>query len=147
MTQALIVLGVFDSNCNMRQNLNSIFRADAARQKSEALRSLATQLIEEHDDYTKKNEKVFSDSSLSIIVIFTIIRITKLTIIVIFIINQPDNHGHHQPNHNDPHQVAEYRLEERNRDVHFWKNELEEETEAMKVTKFFFSILLFHSML
>ena len=33
-------------------------RADAARQKSEALRSLATQLIEEHDDYTKKNEKV-----------------------------------------------------------------------------------------
>ena len=78
MTQALIVLGVFDSNCNMRQNLNSIFRADAARQKSEALRSLATQLIEEHDDYTKKNEKV-SSASLSIIVIF----ITNLTITVI----------------------------------------------------------------
>ena len=35
-----------------------ISRADAARQKSEALRSLASQLIEEHDDYTKKNEQV-----------------------------------------------------------------------------------------
>ena len=34
------------------------FRADAARQKSEALRNLATQLIEEHKDYTKKNELV-----------------------------------------------------------------------------------------
>ena len=31
-------------------------------------------------------------------------------------------------------QVAEYRLEERNRDVHFWKKELEEEAEAMKVS-------------
>ena len=60
------------------KNWNWIFRADAARQKSEALRSLATQLIEEHDDYTKKNEKV-SSASLSIIVIF----ITNLTITVI----------------------------------------------------------------
>ena len=61
------------------------FRADAARQKSEALRNLATQLIEEHKDYTKKNEL-----------------------------------------------DAEYRLEERNKDVGFWKQELEEEVEAMK---------------
>ena len=61
-------------------------RADAARQKSEALRQLASQLIEEHADYTKKNE-----------------------------------------------QVAEYRLEERNRDVGFWKSELKDETEAMKL--------------
>ena len=38
--------------------LNFFFRADAARQKSEALRNLATQLIEEHADYTKKNEQV-----------------------------------------------------------------------------------------
>ena len=60
-------------------------RADAARQKSEALRSLATQLIEEHKDYTKKNEL-----------------------------------------------DAEYRLEERNKDVGFWKKELEEEVEALK---------------
>ena len=60
-------------------------RADAARQKSEALRNLATQLIEEHKDYTKKNEL-----------------------------------------------DAEYRLEERNKDVGFWKQELEEEVEAMK---------------
>ena len=30
-------------------------------------------------------------------------------------------------------QVAEYRLEERNRDVSFWKKELQEETEAMKL--------------
>ena len=29
--------------------------------------------------------------------------------------------------------VAEYRLEERNRDVSFWKKELQEETEAMKI--------------
>ena len=62
-----------------------LFRADAARQKSEALRNLATQLIEEHKDYTKKNEL-----------------------------------------------DAEYRLEERNKDVGFWKQELEEEVEAMK---------------
>ena len=61
------------------------FRADAARQKSEALRNLASQLIEEHKDYTKKNEL-----------------------------------------------DAEYRLEERNKDVGFWKKELEEEVEAMK---------------
>ena len=58
------------------------FRADAARQKSEALRNLATQLIEEHKDYTKKNEL-----------------------------------------------DAEYRLEERNKDVEFWKSELGEEVE------------------
>ena len=32
-------------------------RADAARQKSEALRNLASQLIEEHKDYTRKNEQ------------------------------------------------------------------------------------------
>ena len=38
------------------------FRADAARQKSEALRNLATQLIEEHKDYTKKNELVSLDT-------------------------------------------------------------------------------------
>ena len=38
--------------------LNFFLRADAARQKSEALRNLATQLIEEHADYTKKNEQV-----------------------------------------------------------------------------------------
>ena len=62
-----------------------LFRADAARQKSEALRNLATQLIEEHKDYTKKNEL-----------------------------------------------DAEYRLEERNKDVGFWKQELEEEVEAMR---------------
>ena len=31
-------------------------------------------------------------------------------------------------------QAAEYRLEERNRDVGFWKKELEEETAAMKVS-------------
>ena len=60
------------------------FRADAARQKSEALRNLATQLIEEHKDYTKKNEL-----------------------------------------------DAEYRLEERNKDVGFWKQELEEEVELL----------------
>ena len=65
--------------------INFIFlRADAARQKSEALRNLASQLIEEHKDYTKKNEL-----------------------------------------------DAEYRLEERNKDVGFWKKELEEEVEAM----------------
>ena len=46
---------------------------------------MATQLIEEHKDYTKKNEL-----------------------------------------------DAEYRLEERNKDVGFWKQELEEEVEAMK---------------
>ena len=50
--------------------------------------------------------------------------------------HQPGNDDDHQPDHDVPHQVAEYRLEERNRDVHFWKNELEEETEAMKVNKF-----------
>ena len=61
------------------------FRADAARQKSEALRSLATQLIEEHKDYTTKNEL-----------------------------------------------DAEYRLEERNKDVGFWQKELQEEVELMK---------------
>ena len=36
----------------------SLPRADAARQKSEALRSLATQLMDEHADYTTKNEQV-----------------------------------------------------------------------------------------
>ena len=45
---------------------------------------MASQLIEEHKDYTKKNEL-----------------------------------------------DAEYRLEERNKDVGFWKKELEEEVEAM----------------
>ena len=64
------------------------FRADAARQKSEALRNLATQLIEEHKDYTKKNEL-----------------------------------------------DAEYRLEERNKDVEFWKSELGEEVK-------YFSLLI-----
>ena len=37
---------------------SSLPRADAARQKSEALRSLATQLMDEHADYTTKNEQV-----------------------------------------------------------------------------------------
>ena len=49
-------------------------RADATRQRSEALRNLAVTMIEEHADYTKKNVR-----------------------------------------------VAEYRLEERVRDVHFWR--------------------------
>ena len=69
----------------LQVSLLLLFRADAARQKSEALRNLATQLIEEHKDYTKKNEL-----------------------------------------------DAEYRLEERNKDVGFWKQELEEEVEAMR---------------
>ena len=95
-------------------------RADAARQKSEALRSLATQLIEEHADYTKKNEQVRRAAVEAGEAVEAAVEAGA---------------GVGRSRSDLCCQVAEYRLEERNRDVEFWKKELEEETEAMKVTE------------
>ena len=86
----IVFLGDIDSNLKKFQQY-SIFRADAARQKSEALRSLATQLIEEHDDYTKKNEKVFV---IILIIILDITVIIIMLIVILILIVNLNCHGY-----------------------------------------------------